>query len=749
MLNKKTILLICVIIPISITCLIFSCRRPALSNRYNILLVTLDTTRADRIGCYGYTNAMTPNLDRMAQQGVLFEECRSVAPLTLPAHATLLTGLYTPEHGLRVNGRNRLAKNIPTLATVFSNAGYRTSAFIAAVVLSSTYGLTRGFDIYDDTIAVPKVRVDENSPGEPPPLEPPSRPANQIVDVALSWLEKNSATNFFCWVHLYDPHYPYDRHPDLPSLHRAEPYDEEIAFMDHHFGRLLRFLREKKLLENTVVIAIGDHGENLGEHGEFEHAMTLYEGVAKVPCIILAPGLKTPRRMKEMVSQIDVAPTILELSGLMQEEIYEPLLPGQGQSLLPLMEGKDFAPQVFYSETEQPHYEFGWAPQQGLVSENWKYIQSPRPELYNLAKDLRENENLYFSTPSRAESMKNQLIDLYRSMKKNTAASTVTLNTEEQRKLESLGYAGGRQKTVSSRLNDELLSTNTALRDVKEAIPLANKASYFRRQLIEGNFSDKILEGCRKLVESSPETVRFHDFLGYCLIRRHELKEAELVYRAILKDNPEDSNSMDTLASIMVTEKRYDEAIPLLRQSIQLAPESSRAWKSMGFICLQKGRNDEAVKHFKEALRIEPESHGAYKYMADALVNKGEITEAIKSYEESVRLNPGWTNAALPLVWILASWPDGAMRNPKRAMQVAWQLCEASENSTPEPLDALAAAYAAEGRYDKAKDYAGEAFGLAKEQTNSILSVAISQRITLYQAGKPYLLPGGNQPRLP
>jgi arylsulfatase A-like enzyme len=288
---------------------LFGWRSLAVSPRPNVLLITLDTTRADRLGCYGYTPALTPAIDGLAARGVLFERAYTPAPLTLPSHASMMTGLFPPEHGLLVNGRGRLGENVSTLAEVFRDAGYDTAAFLGSFVLHSKFGLDRGFKEYDDDMT----NTDPTEDG----LHR-QRDGIWVVDSALAWLQKRRTKPFFCWVHLYDAHAPYLAHTeDFGDRFADSPYDGGIAYVDLQVQRLVNHLEGNGLTEQTLIVVVGDHGESLGEHDEKEHGLTLYGSVLRVPWIWAGPGATSAgRRVLQPVSLIDLRPTLLETVGL-------------------------------------------------------------------------------------------------------------------------------------------------------------------------------------------------------------------------------------------------------------------------------------------------------------------------------------------------------------------------------------------------------------------------------------------------
>ncbi|MBL8851835.1 MAG: sulfatase, partial [Planctomycetaceae bacterium] len=290
--------------------------------RPNLLLITLDTTRADRLGCYGYDGAKTPTLDALANSGARFSRAYATAPLTLPSHATMMTGLYTPEHGLRTNGKGRLHSEIPTLAESLQQAGYRTGGFVGAFVLDAEFGLNQGFDEYDADLSQSR-RTDD-------PLHR-ERPGNAVVDRALAWLGADANEPFFCWVHLYDPHFVYQSHAaEFGDEFEQRPYDGELAFVDQQVQRLTGFLTSNEIAEDTLVIIVGDHGEGLGDHQEMMHGYMLYNSTLHVPWIVSWPGrIPSDVVVDEPVSLVDLMPTTLDCLGV------PPPLDMTGQSLKP------------------------------------------------------------------------------------------------------------------------------------------------------------------------------------------------------------------------------------------------------------------------------------------------------------------------------------------------------------------------------------------------------------------------------
>ena len=363
--------------------LLASCSRPSPAPAPppdpSVLLVTLDTTRADRIGAFGGAAVPTPSLDAIAREGVRFDEATSQVPLTLPSHATILTGRYPASHGVRHNGAYRLRDSETTLAERFRDAGFETAAFVGAFVLNRQYGTSQGFGTYDD------VDVDRYQGGRDVQFEA-QRTADDVNARVLDWLDRRKPGRFFAWVHYYDPHLPYAPPESDARTLRGSGYDREISYLDACFGDLVRALRGRGLLDTTIVAVAGDHGESLGEHREVSHGVFLYEGALRVPMMIRAPGrVPVGSVVHGPAGLVDLAPTLLELAGM------KPTPGTEGRSLLPRILGRDDGRDApVFAETYMPRIEFGWSELHMVRDERFKYILAPRPELYDLKDDPKE-----------------------------------------------------------------------------------------------------------------------------------------------------------------------------------------------------------------------------------------------------------------------------------------------------------------------------------------------------------------------
>ena len=407
----------------------------------NLVVITLDTTRADHLGAYGFQSIETPHIDELAREGVLFVQTSTTSPLTLPAHASLYTGRFPFSHGVRDNAGFTLDARETTLAEILKRRGYSTGAFVSSVVLDAAKGLNQGFDFYRDDFA---------SPAPPGPAVALRRPADDVTDDALSWLAQVGSSRFFAWLHFYDAHAPYQPRSPYREWYATRPYDAQIAFMDAQVGRLLDFLRERALLERTIVVVIADHGEGLGDHRETAHGIFLYDNVIRVPFIIRAPfaGLRA-RIVDDVTRTVDVMPTLLELIEVAAPENSE------GKSLLPLMTGEARSLNLdAYAESLYPLYRFGWSDLRALRSGRFKVIAAPRPELYELDRDPFEAHNVFDAQRALGERMIERLREIERSARSSTAeGARPQIDAETAAKLASLGYVS--RPTVAA-ARDEL-----------------------------------------------------------------------------------------------------------------------------------------------------------------------------------------------------------------------------------------------------------------------------------------------------
>ena len=383
-----------------------------------LVIITLDTTRADRLPAYGFGSLATPAIDGLTAHGAIFDDAMSVAPLTLPAHASLFTGLYPANHGVRENDSPALDRSHATLAGILRDRGFHTAAFVGSVVLHRDRGLSRGFEVYDDGSA-------EGVPA------PKRRQGSEVVDRARAWIDRLDDRPFFLWVHLYDVHAPQALPMDLRRAY-GDRYEGGIAYVDAQVGRVLEALERRHLLANTVVVLAGDHGESLGEHGEKEHGIFLYQSTLRVPLVICSPGM-TARRVPAATSLVDVFPTVLQLLGIQSR------VPHDGISLVPALAGGGLPKRAIYAESLYAAH-FGWGPLRMIREGEFKFIDAPSSELYDLARDPGEQQNVSDKHLATVSALSRTL----QSMSTDLAAQAAgtQLPPERRQALQALGYVG-------------------------------------------------------------------------------------------------------------------------------------------------------------------------------------------------------------------------------------------------------------------------------------------------------------------
>jgi arylsulfatase A-like enzyme len=404
----------------------------------NLLLITLDTTRPDHLSCYFdskdpgavYRYARTPHLDALAKRGVRFLQATAQVPLTLPSHASIMTGEYPTRHGVRDNSGFSLSPSQPTISSRAQAHGYTTAAFVGCRVLARQFGLANGFTTYDDEMGGENERTLDLRAA-------PERRAGVVTDRALAWLKANGQKRFFLWVHYYDPHAPYDPPELYKHLYADDFYSGEIAYMDQEVGRLLHGVREMRLESRTLVTVLGDHGESLGEHGEVTHGVFLYESTLHIPMLMAGPDVPAGKIIDAQVRSIDVMPTLLEFLHI------APGKEAQGTSLWPLI-SRDIRVRSNYSygETILPRTHLGWSELRSMRTDTWKLILAPRPELYNLEHDPAETENLITNHPADADQLQKHIWEAAGQESRREKVAVTPVDPQTREELESLGYIG-------------------------------------------------------------------------------------------------------------------------------------------------------------------------------------------------------------------------------------------------------------------------------------------------------------------
>ena len=592
----------------------------------NVLFVTIDTLRADHVGCYGYKQVKTPNIDSLATDGSRFERAYAVVPVTLPSHSSMMTGTYPMLSGMHDFSGNKLSPLQPTLASVLKQSGYQTGAVIAAAVLDSRFGLNQGFDFYYDHFEFS--RLDEAN------LDEMERPGNAVADVALDWLARNSQHKFFLWMHLYDPHFPY--HPPEPyaTEYATHPYDGEIAFADEQLGRVLRFLKEKGIYQNTIIVLCGDHGESLGEHGEKTHGFFIYNATMHVPLIIRLPETSTARTVADPVSLVDLMPTVLSAAGLATPSQV------QGRSLLSEIRGVPSGADVaanrdrtLYGETFLPRIHFDWSELRASENAKYHFIEAPKPELYDLTKDPAELHNLFSEKSAVADEMRVQLKSLIRDYSAGKEMAEKTgLDPALMERLKALGYAGFSGGGTST-------AKSESLPDPKDRIATYELISDAIADSQHGRYQESI-DKLTNVVKTEPHSVPAHYLQGLDYYRLQKFAEAVDELTRTVQLSPDYALAFFNLGMAQAHAGQMDAAIATLQRTLQLDPTNFEAAYNLGVAFIQKQQLAPAADAFRQSVAIYPDLARSHRALGETLLYQGKTDEAIAELRRAVELAP-------------------------------------------------------------------------------------------------------------
>ena len=600
----------------------------------NVVVITVDTLRADRLGCYGYEKAHTPHIDSLAREGVRAKHAIAATPLTLPSHASLFTGLEPPAHGVRSNGSFELSDDAVTLAERLKAAGYRTRAFVSAMVLHRSRNLDQGFDEYDDELWSQQHKraalIRERS-------------ANSTMNLVLGWLDSNSPgassnSPYFLWVHLFDPHAPY-RPPAEDAKRAPTPYDGEIASVDRQIGRLLEALRTRGELDDTILVFTSDHGESLGEHGESTHAIFIYQSTVHIPWIVRFPAkLPVGRVYEGPVRTVDLMPTVLGLAGLAPGE-------SQGTDLSRAFAGE--APSSFplqYSESLYPELEYGMAPLYGLRSERWTYIRAPRPELYDRVEDPGETRNLldasHAAAPEESQARAAEFDQKLSEMLANSeriarVAKATPIDAQTAEMLKALGYA----------VDPEAKQGMEGM-DPKDGLPIYAEVQAGRQLMLGGKYAECI-KRLKPLLRQMPKLVSALNTTASCEQRLRRTKGAAEHYRKSLEVTPGQEFALIQLGRVLIADRQIEEARGTILKALDVVPDSMEAMSLMGYVEIFAGQLDAAAAWFHKSIEADPNFSRSYVGLGDLRFGEQKYAEAMRWYEKAVEIQHRHTDAWL------------------------------------------------------------------------------------------------------
>jgi arylsulfatase A-like enzyme/predicted Zn-dependent protease len=600
----------------------------------NIILITLDTTRADRMGFLGSERGVTPNLDKLARRSVVFTHAYSQAPFTAPSHATILTGTYPQFHQVE-DFQVPLTKDLPYAPAILKAHGYHTAAFVGSIVLDPFQGLAigfdRGFDTYDAGFHMTR-------PGEDHYAATDRRGA-VVVEHALAWLDKRPAGPFFMWVHLYDPHFPYEAPDPFGTRYKSAPYDGEIAYSDSVLGKLLDQLRAQGLFENSVIAMMSDHGESLGDHGEEFHGFFLYDATIHVPLLLKMPGDRfAGKRIDSHVGLVDVLPTILQTAGI---EVPQEM---QGGSLLVLMESTppaasgETAPasspeRPLYSESEYAVRAYGWSAVRSLRTGKYLFIEAPRRELYDMVADPKAEHDLSLSSKAVADTLQAQL-DVFRLKTSNSGEAPIPVaDPEAQEKLAALGY------TAASGDSARTAATGIGGGDPKDKIEVGNwmgEANY----LLEVARLDEAIVLLKKSIAKEPDLWSAYAKLGSAETYLHNFPEAVKARRRSVELKPDSVNLRYELGKVLVEAQDYEAAVPELEFVVAKMPGS---WKTHILLSIADSRTNrlpQGIKECEAVLAVLPEEYGANLLLGRDLVLSGNPNAALPKLMKAASIRP-------------------------------------------------------------------------------------------------------------
>ena len=597
----------------------------------NLVLVTIDTLRSDRLGCYGYSKIETPNLDQLAKQGVLFENAVTHTPLTAPSHASIFTGLYPTVHKVRDTGGFVLAASHVTLAQILQQRGWDTAAFVGASVLKQQFGFGRGFAVYDDEMPKPDPRRMAGDYAE--------RRAAEVVDRASKWVAARSDKPFFLWVHLFDPHSPYDPPSPFREKYRGRLYDGEVAYTDQQVGRLLAAVARE---ENTLVAVLSDHGESLAEHGEYNHGVFLYDSTLRIAFLLAGPGVPAGVRVKQQTRAIDVLPTLLELMGV------KPPQTVQGSSLVPAVKSKQMPEGWSYIETLYPKINMGWAELRGIRTNRWKYIRAPKPELYDLSRDPAETTNVIGSHAAEAQQLQANLNAVAGGVEK---VETTMVDQRTLAQLKSLGYLGGSSgheymltgKGIDPKDRLEVLKSLYLAVSPDVRTPPAQHSAVLRHALDS---------------DTTNPTLYYH--LGDEYSKTGRTAEAMKLYQEGIRSGLRNAWLFSRLGYLYLKQGNKDEAIVAYERAAQLNPSDNENLNDLGMAYLETGKPQDAERVFKWCLATDDKFALAYNGLGLAAIDRRDMAAARGYFEKAVQLDSDLLEAKLNLGRIYKITGDNA-----------------------------------------------------------------------------------------
>jgi arylsulfatase A-like enzyme/Flp pilus assembly protein TadD len=739
----------------------------------NVVVISIDTCRADYLGCYGYEGNTTPNIDNLAAEGIVFQNVVSPMPLTLPAHCSMLTGKGPLNHGVHDNEGYVLGEGQVMLSEILKSEGFVTGAVVSSFVLDNQFGLSQGFDTYQD-------RFDDVSNS----IGIVERRGEEATRKANLWLQEHKGKRFFLFLHYFDPHFTYDPPEPFKSNFAKNPYAGEIAYTDHCIGQVIKKLKDLDLYDSTLLIITSDHGEDLGEHGENYHGYYIYQSTVRVPLIFRLPDSEKVMRIEETAGLIDIVPTVCSLLGIKSPAGVD------GQDVSGYFNGKGLknGKRSFYCESLLAT-RYGCNPLLGIVEDGWKYILTSQPELYDLRNDPAEKSNLIEKEAGRARLMRGTLKRTLSEAMKVKGHVQDALDDESKARLASLGYVSGGDLDESY----EIDAGKSDAKDMLEFHVLDSRASFYVHQ---GKFAE-VKELCGRMLEMNSEYSETYNYLGRAFLAEDAHEKAVENFSRYVELRPGQAGGYNNLGLAFYQVGRRDEAVEVLAKAIELNPDFAEAYYNLGRVLGLRGEFENAIRHLEKARELMPWQEAISKELERILERQDAMAKALKAVEAEpdspeahynlariyfgqeryslsfehceralqadtltvdLRLNiaqallalrrlkpvveqlrlvlaaePDKESALNALAWILATAEDAAFADAEEAVSLAKRACELTDYKAPSVIDTLGAALAASGDFERAVEMAEKASTLAEAGGRKDLAAEIRERLILYR----------------
>ena len=696
----------------------------------NVLLISIDTCRADHLGCYGYPLDTTPNIDAIASEGIVFEQALSPQPFTLPAHCTMLTGTIPPYHGVIDNTDYKLNERDVTLAELLQEEGYLTAGFVSSFIMDSRFGLGQGFDLYDDDFEEASHTMDINQ-----------QSGGKTTQDTIEWLRTHKDEKNFVFLHYYDPHFTYEPPEPFASKLRNVPppenvttrfeqalfdgYAGEIAYTDHCIGQVVDELRELGLYDSTMIIITSDHGEMLGQHGEGFHGYFIYQPAIRVPLIFKLPRLSKHRRITSTVGLVDIVPTVCSLLGI------DLSTPVQGHDLSPCFDSDWLPPSdrhLFCQSLEPTKYNANSL--LGVVTDRYKYIKTTRSELYDLAEDPDELNNIAVEQADRSQTMEERLRQILQETNRGKEDGKEHLDNQTRERLESLGYIGGSV--------DNDLGFDRGGEDPKDLIEYHVRTMRIGFLIYKKRY-DLAESQCRQLISERPLYYGPYFSLAKIAVRQGNYAEAVTNFEKVIELEPHHVYSYEGLGAAYEAQGQFNKAVLGYAKVLELKPDYVKAYYKVALCFYELGEFREPDKYVTAVLMNNPSYVDAAISLAEKLLEKRQIRLAYEHYLRILELRDDSVTVLNALAWIQAACDIEGFQNPEQALERALRACEMTDYGIPEVVDTLAVAYAAAGRFPEARETARKAIRAAESAGDTALAQRIKSRLNLYDAEKPFM----------